>query len=359
MTSAQETSFKLPNLITAFNRSGAGIAAAAQLARASLPTLGVVTLGTAAFSASTQRGDSAVVMDISASQALGEAQDDVVWYRGIIDNSSVRATGILIRGAAHDYVLTAGHAVSTTLGIINAANMSIGNGTSYLNDLGTTSGVTSIYLIPTYTTGNMTGGDYAFLKLSNRISAPNSTFSIGLNPQEGDSILFAGYGLPGTIQNGATANTGNVMGFYANYSYAGLASWNSAYDSGIFSGANDSGYENTRGSGGPVKSYNSSTGTWETFGMTVASNFSNATFFYNFNQADENFQSYLNNVVIPVIPEPVSAALLGLGAGLLAFRRNRAIQSQCLFVSRHLAPPPATLAAPLTVTDHGTASRAP
>lgn len=262
--------------------------------------------------------------DIPVSYALGAMQDDTVWYRGIINNTSFRGSGILIRGQDYDYVITAGHAVSTQFGIIGVANMSVGDGSSYLTHPGNTSGISSIYLSPTYTTGNNDGEDYAFLRLSTRISSPALVFTLGATPAEGALILFSGYGLPGAMSGETITNTGNVMGFYARYSPTGPVTWNEACDTGIFNGQPDSGFGNTRDSGGSVKAYNILNNTWGHIGLMIGSNFSNTTIFYSFGRADSNFINFLFNTVRPaatVAESPQIACTVNASSAQLSFTK--------------------------------------
>jgi hypothetical protein len=238
--------------------------------------------------------------DIPASYALGALHEDIVWYRGIINNTSYRASGTLIRGLDHDWVLTAAHAVSTPQGLIPAENMTVGNGTSYFNDLGQTTGVSFIYISPTYA-GILNGADYAFLRLSSRISQAGLEFRLGTLPSEGTSIFFCGYGLPATFQGETVQNTGNVMGFHASYSNVAFANY--PYCTGYYTGSSNSGIATTRDSGGAVKTLNALTGKWENIGTMVAAD-TGSTSFFSFYHADQHFYDFLTTTVRPLVAAP-------------------------------------------------------
>ena len=236
--------------------------------------------------------------DIPASYALGAQQEDAVWYRGIINTSLYRASGTLIRGQDYDWVLTAAHAVSTSNGVIDVENMTVGEGTSYLNDRGQTTGVLSLHISPTYQGNSFSGADYAFLRLSSRISKAGLEFRLGAPPTQGATILLCGYGLPETFQDGNVQNTGNVMGFHATYSDIAFA--NSPYCAGYYSGLPNSGIGTARDSGGVVKKINAITNKWENIGTIVSSD-SGSTYFFSFHHADHYFSDFLTNMVRPVV----------------------------------------------------------
>lgn len=318
MTLAQDTRSTLKNVSSGLR----AVAAAVQMAGAGLSSMVVAAVWTAAFSASTQKGDSAVVMtaaDISIAEALGAAQNDTVWVKGQAVGT-IYASGTLIRGAEHDYVLTVGHAVSFASGNFSPSQMTVGNGTSYLNDLGATTGVSSIYISQSYLAGRSSGLDFAFLQLTDRISGPDLVFKIAPTPEYGSSILFAGYGLPGTMSGEPVVNNGNVMSFYGSYRKDGA--YIEANDAAIFTGLNGSGVGSSRDSGGSVKVFNHSTGEWENLGTIVAGSAVSTTFL-NYNNADAEFNNYLINVVQPVVPEPSISMLAAFGVGLACARRSR------------------------------------
>ncbi|MCX6880175.1 MAG: trypsin-like serine protease [Verrucomicrobia bacterium] len=247
--------------------------------------------------------------DIPASQALGAAQDDTVWYRGSVNGNTVTGSATLIRGQDFDWVITAAHNVRFQQGTLNTSNMTIGNGKSYISDPGTTSVVSFMFISPTYLPGSDAGQDYAFLRLERRISPPNLVFTLGTAPENGDSILFAGYGLPGSMQEGTLPKTGNVMGFFGRYSPSEPPGWNSADDTGYFTGQHDSGVGNGGDSGGSVKRLNPSTGRWENLGTMIGSNLSNFTNFIAYYNADQDFQDFLVNTVRPATAVSVSPKL--------------------------------------------------
>lgn len=88
--------------------------------------------------------------DRPAYEALGAQQDETVWFEGVFYGATYCASGILIRGLTSDWVLTAGHAVKGTSGNVDVANITIGSGTSYLNDRGQTSGVAEMIVSPSF-----------------------------------------------------------------------------------------------------------------------------------------------------------------------------------------------------------------
>ena len=168
-----------------------------------------------------------------------------------------------------------------------------------------------MFLSPSFTPGNNIGADYAFLRLQTRISSESLVFRVGTAPHLGDTLLFAGDGLPGSMQEGSLPNTGNVMGFYASFDVTQPVTWNAVYDSGDFTGQHNSGVASGGDSGGSVKWLNTTTGQWESVGTLVGGNL-NATFFYPYYNADPYFVQTLNDSVQPIsAPEP-SAVSLGL-----------------------------------------------
>jgi|GEM_PF-3264917 len=247
-----------------------------------------------------------------AHEALGAQQEEVVWLEGTFGGVTYHASGILIRGATADWVLTAAHAVTGPLGTVDMANLTIGNGTSYLNDRGQTSGVASWILTPeaqASSTQSKPYGDIVYLQLTNRISNPTLYFSrAAATPSFDQQLLFTGFGEPISRAEGVLPITGNVMGFTAVFSTSRPSSYNSAlYASGQdeWNSAGD-GVGSQGDSGGSVKVWNPTTARYDLVGMTVSGN-SSATFFYNFNEP--SFTDILTNTIKPVTDPIASPAL--------------------------------------------------
>ena len=264
--------------------------------------------------------------DRPALEALAAAQDDLVWVEASANGNTIHASGTLIRGADSDWVLTAAHTLIYSSGTIQLNNITVGNGSSYINDRGQTSSVTQMIANPTYTPGSFQVGDWIFLRLEDRISDENLRFSIGATPEIGATILLAGFGTPSSLAEGTLPNQGNALAFNTSFNFAQPASYSaSMYDSGRFTGQHDSGFGTGGDSGGIVKYFNSATNQWDSLGTIVAGNSNTqATFFLNFNTAEQSFHDTLNNVVQPgVIPEPGSLYYFSGAALPLLLRRRR------------------------------------
>lgn len=294
-----------------FRRACASVTASARLFCGSLPRFGAVTTAVVAGISGVRTASPATLtsaQDFEAAKALGAQQSDVVWYRGVIGNTAYRGAGTLIRGRDYDWVLTAAHLISTPHGIINTTTMTLGDGTSYLSDQGNVTGASLIYVSPNYSgTGSIGSSDYAFIRLNNRISSPGIRFTLGLDPPSGTSVLLTGFGLPGTFSGGSLVNTGHVASFYG--AFADVSFNNYSYDSAYYTGQNNSGVASPRDSGGPVKTFNSSSGQWENIGHITSGDGNSYTNFFSYSSADQNFHDFLSNTVRPVIPAPKPPSL--------------------------------------------------
>lgn len=249
--------------------------------------------------------------DFPAAQALGVAQDDTVWLKATINNVVTRGSGTLIRGADADWVLTAAHCLENSQGLVSSENIIVGNGSSYFNDLGTTSSADYYLRSPNYSGTFSTGSDWAFVRLTNRISSPNLAFVIGASPSRGERILFTGFGLPRSFLEGTLPNNGNVASFYGSFVDASFNNY--PYDNGDFTGESNSGVGTSRDSGGSVKAYSSTTGKWENIGTIVFADLGSANYtgFFDYHAADQPFRDFLTQTVRPVtaIPNPPSIAI--------------------------------------------------
>jgi len=252
--------------------------------------------------------------DRPASEAFGAQQEETVWYEGKVSGVSFFGSGILIRGAGSDWVLTAAHNVKGTTATVSVSDMTVGNGTSYLNDPGQTSSVAEVIISPSYVPSNVgAGADFAFLRLTTRISSPSLYFRIGPTPGFNQPLLFAGFGRPSSMAEGTLPNTGNVMGFTALFSAAQPSGYNTTiYDSGQFFNS-ATGVGSGGDSGGSVKAWNGTTGRYEMVGLMVAAG-SSATYYFNFNEA--GFMNILTNTVQPVTaPVPLPALTCTIASG--------------------------------------------
>ena len=243
-------------------------------------TASLAALAWAAFAGKAAAATIATASARLAHETLGAAQDEAVWLEGSVNGNFARSSGILIRGATADWVLIAAHAVVFPQGTIDIANMTVGNGSSYLNDRGQTSGVSEMIISPDFNVSSSgVGRDYALLRLTTRLSSASLVFEISSQPQVNEELLFAGFGNPIAADSGALPNTGNVMAFKANYSTSQSSGQTPEYyDSGQNYGGSLSGVATGGDSGGSVKRWNGISGRYEMVGLIKASN-SSATFF--------------------------------------------------------------------------------
>jgi hypothetical protein len=231
----------------------------------------------------------------------------------------------LIRGADYDWVLTAAHVIKFPSGTISIENMAVGDGTSYQSDRGATSGIGLMYLSESYNPANFLGDDYAFLRLTSRLTDENYAFKLASGPPDlGDALLFSGFGQPRTYDGAALPNTGNVIAFYGAYDPVQPSDWNERDEVGFADQQYNMASASPGDSGGTVKSYNSLTEQWEYAGILLGGN-NAATIFYPHLNGDSRFTSFLFNEVRPIemVPEPGMLGLLGVGALLVGGRRRR------------------------------------
>ena len=197
---------------------------------------------------------------LPASHARGETVNNVVWF-GAVDNNGLgyRASGILVRGTDADWVITAGHLLtSTALGTINPDTIIIGNGTSYISDMGSTSAVVQMIVDYNPSLGHTGPPDMGFLRLANRISDSGLYFNFAATPGLNQPVTFASYSVPYSFLEGALPIDGNVMGVTAQFSASQAGGYTaSLYDSGFYNAGDPaSGVETAGGSGGFVGVWN-------------------------------------------------------------------------------------------------------
>ena len=251
---------------------------------------------------------------LAASYALGETVDQAVWVINASNSlgNSYYFSGILVRGQEADWVVTAGHPLTSTTWTADYHNLTVGNGSSVYTDRGSTSGVVQMILDYNPNLGHGEGAppDMTFLKLANRISNPAIYFNITPTPGLNQPITFASYGVPYSMAEGALTNAGHVMGVTGLFGTSQPAGWNtSLYDAGEYNAGDPaSGVETAGGSGGFAGRLNPNTGAYDYLGMSEAGN-SSATFFLNFNAP--SVKARICEVTQPMpAPRPVLAVQL-------------------------------------------------
>ena len=255
---------------------------------------------------------------LPASHALGETVNNVVWFEASFNGSPYHASGILVRGVEADWVITAGHLLSTPTWTVDISTIIIGDGTSYITNRGNMSAVSALIQDYNPSIGHSGPPDMGFLRLANRISVPGQYFNIAATPGLTQPITFASYGVPKSFLEGDLPIDGHVMGVTSKFSTAEPSGYTaSLYDSGSYDpGDPASGIGTSGDSGGFVGVWNparfnpmtGAMGDYDTLGMSVAAN-SGATYFMSFNEP--GVKARILQVTQPM-QAPVPVPLLGL-----------------------------------------------
>lgn len=199
MKSAQKTSPTFSNFGTGLKNAGAGVAAAAKLAGAGLPSLWFAALGAAAFSASVQRGDSAVMLapgTIAPGQAYIDAAIPFANYMVAVAITNPDSGEIISYGSGlrmNGGILTAAHVVDNLGG--NVITVLGGSNNFYSPEYASTA--SSVITHSDFMSATGTAGTTLDLAFLTTATLPGS--SLAFTPQAiaaGQIMTGVGFGRP-------------------------------------------------------------------------------------------------------------------------------------------------------------------
>lgn len=322
--SSNSFSSKLRNL-------AAGVSGAAMLSGGALPSVGT-GLTAAAFAATTQRGDSAVML-APGTELPGQAYidygaqfaDSVVTIQrvGTTTGTISYTSGVLINDAVtgKQFVVTAGHSLDSTSGLRPLENLSILVGTNYLTPQRNIT-ISSYAVHSSYVVGSGMGTgeqiDLAIMELSLNATMPGLGASIGTQTIPNGAVIdLVGSGQFGLSSDALQPRDGNLRAFQSIAADPSSIVSNDVYNAAIASSAFNSftkGVGANGDSGGGVF-YNG-----ELYGIMTTSS-SLMTSYVDLTNNEVNI--FIRNFMDSTVPEPSMALLTGIAVGMSAFRRKR------------------------------------